>query len=138
VFVSLGIYFEICPAIYPEICHAGKNIKKIMVSQNLCQAHLLEVWLDGNSGRPRNLIHSPPCRILCRLFIHEVFFEPLKPPPSCEVNLDGRSPPFRPMRALRLQWSRAFSLVCEVALSIEVLPLYVYMSYLLWSVLYTF
>ena len=28
----------------------------------------------------------------------------------------GRSPAFRPMRALRLQWSRAFSRVCEVAL----------------------
>ena len=28
----------------------------------------------------------------------------------------GRSLPFRPMRALRLQCSRAFSLVCEVAL----------------------
>ena len=33
----------------------------------------------------------------------------------CEVKLDGLSPPFRPMRALRLQWSWAFSLVCEVA-----------------------
>jgi hypothetical protein len=31
----------------------------------------------------------------------------------------GRSPPFRPMRALRLQWSRAFVLVCEVALTIK-------------------
>ena len=29
----------------------------------------------------------------------------------------GQSPPFRPMRALRLQWSRASSLVCEVALT---------------------
>ena len=28
----------------------------------------------------------------------------------------GRSPPLRPMRALRLQWSWAFSLMCEVAL----------------------
>ena len=28
----------------------------------------------------------------------------------------GRSPPFRRMRALTLPWSRAFSLVCEVAL----------------------
>ena len=35
----------------------------------------------------------------------------------CEVNLDNLSPPFRSMRALRLQWSWAFSLVCEVALS---------------------
>ena len=32
------------------------------------------------------------------------------------VNLDGLSPPFRPMRALRLKLEWAFSLVCEVAL----------------------
>ena len=34
----------------------------------------------------------------------------------CEVNLNGFSS-FRPMRALRLQLLRAFSLVCEVALN---------------------
>ena len=33
----------------------------------------------------------------------------------CEVNLDGL-PPLQPMRALRMQWSWAFNLVCEVAL----------------------
>ena len=45
VFVSPGIYSKICH----EICHAGKkiptlkNYKKLLVSRNLCQAHLLEV-----------------------------------------------------------------------------------------------
>ena len=38
----------------------------------------------------------------------------------CEVNLDGRSPPFRPMRTQRMQWSRAFSLVSEVGPKEEV------------------
>ena len=71
--------------------------------------------LDENSGRPWNLIHSPPCRTPCRLFIHEVFFGPLGLHLRVWSEL-GRSLPFRPMRALRLQWSRALSLVCEVAL----------------------
>jgi hypothetical protein len=35
----------------------------------------------------------------------------------CEVNMDGLGP-FLSMRDLRMQWSRAFSLVCEVALSV--------------------
>ena len=42
VFVCLGICFGICPTICPKICHDGKKIKKIMVSRNLHQAHLLE------------------------------------------------------------------------------------------------
>jgi hypothetical protein len=36
---------RICPAIYPKICHVGKDIKKIMVSQNFRQTLLLEVDL---------------------------------------------------------------------------------------------
>ena len=72
--------------------------------------------LDGNSGRPWNLMHSPSCRTLCRLFIHEVFFGPLGLH-LCVWSEFGRSPPSRPMRAIRMQWSWAFSLVCEVALT---------------------
>ena len=72
---------------------------------------------DETYGRPWNLIHSPPCKTSCRLFIHEVFFRPLGLHVRVWSEL-GRSPPFRPIRALRLQWSWAFSLVCEVALTI--------------------
>jgi hypothetical protein len=32
---------------------------------------------DENFGRPCTLIHNPPCRTPCRLFIHEHFFGPL-------------------------------------------------------------
>ena len=73
--------------------------------------------LDKNLRRPWNLIHSPPCRTPCRLFIHEVFFGHVGPLLRVWSEL-GRSPPFQPMRALRLPWSRAFSLVCEVGPSI--------------------
>ena len=71
--------------------------------------------LDVNYGRPWNLIHSLPCRNPCRLSIHEVFFGPLGLHLRVWSEL-GRSPPFWPMRALRLQWSWAFNVVCEVAL----------------------
>ena len=72
---------------------------------------------DLNFDRPWNIIHSPPCRTPCRLFIHEVFFGPLGLHLRVWSEL-GRSPPFWPMRATRSQWSWAFNLVCEVALSI--------------------
>ena len=71
---------------------------------------------NENFRTPWNLIQSPPCRTPYRLFIHEVFFGPLGLHIRVWSEL-GRSPPFRPMRARKLQWSRAFSLVCEVALS---------------------
>ena len=45
VFVCLGICYGVCHAICLEICLVGKNIKKVMVSRNLRQAHLLEVGL---------------------------------------------------------------------------------------------
>ena len=35
---------------------------------------------------------------------------------KCEVSLDDFQP-FRPMRDLIMQWSRAFNLVCEVAVN---------------------
>ena len=74
---------------------------------------------DANSGRPCTLIHSPPCRTPCRLFIHKLFFGPLGLHLLVWSELE-RSPPFRPMRALTLPWSGAFNLVCEVALSPQV------------------
>ena len=40
-FVSFGICYGICP----EICRVGKNTKKIMLSRNSRQTHLLEVGL---------------------------------------------------------------------------------------------
>ena len=71
---------------------------------------------DENSGRPCILIHSPPCRTPCRLFIHKLFIGPLGLHLLVWSEV-GQSPPFRPMRALTLPWPRAFSLVCEVALT---------------------
>ena len=75
---------------------------------------------DANSGRPCTLIHNMPCRTPCRLFIHELFFGPLGLHLLVWSEL-GRSLPFRPMRALTLPWLGASSLVCEVALRIQVL-----------------
>ena len=95
-----------------KICHAGKNIKK---SHSLLEFAAGPPGLDANSGRPWNLIHSLSCRTSCRLFIHEVFFGPLGLHLGVWSEL-GRSLPFWPMRTLRLQWSQAFSLVCEMAL----------------------
>ena len=54
---------------------------------------------DTNSSRPCTLIHDLLCRIPCRLFIHELFFGPLGLHLLVWSEL-GRSPPFRPMRAL--------------------------------------
>ena len=45
-FVCLGI----CLEIFPEIYHVGQNIKKVMVSWNLCHAHLLEVGMTKILG----------------------------------------------------------------------------------------
>jgi hypothetical protein len=70
-------------------------------------------WKLWETMKP--LIHSPPRRTPCRLLIHGIFFGPLGLHLHVWREL-GRSPPFRPMRALRLHWSRAFSLVWEVAL----------------------
>ena len=114
VFVSLGF----CPRIYfgisLEICHVEKNKNKNNGISKFALGSLCGGRPNVNFGRPWNLIHSPSFRTPCRLFIHEVFG-------SLGLHLRvrselGQSPPFRPMRALRLQWSWAFSLVCEVAL----------------------
>ena len=77
--------------------------------------------VDENSGRPWNLTHSPLCRTSCRLFIHEMLFGPLGLHLRVRSEL-GRSPPFRPMRALRYQWSRAFSLCVWSGPPLHILP----------------
>ena len=107
-FICLGI----CPRICYEICRAilSWNLScwnfflKNSCFLGIC---VMKVSLTKISERTRNLIHSPSCRTPCRLFIHEVFFGPL----GLHLRVwseRGRSPPFRPMRALRLQWSQAF------------------------------
>jgi hypothetical protein len=79
---------------------------------------------DTNFGKPCTLIHNLPCRTPCGLFIHKLSFGPLGLHLLVWIEL-GQSPQFLLMRALTLQWSWAFSLVCEVALSIDmVLGLY--------------
>ena len=74
-------------------------------------------WPDANSDRPSNIIHSLPCINSCRLFIHNEFFEPLGLHLLAWSEL-GRSRSFQPTRHLRMQWSWALDLMCEVALGI--------------------
>jgi hypothetical protein len=93
-----------------------KNIFKKSRSPGFASCPPLGGGLNENPGSPCNLIHSPPCRTPCKLCIHEVFFGPLNLHLRMWSEL-VRSPPFRPTRALRLQWLRASSPVCEVALS---------------------
>ena len=81
VFACLGIYNGICFG----ICHV------VCIGNLSCWSfYYVKIWSPGpeggsneKSGRPWNLIHSLPCRTPCRLFIHEIFFRPLGPPPSC-------------------------------------------------------
>ena len=73
---------------------------------------------NANFGKPWNLIHSLPCRTPCIFLIHEISFGPL----SLHLLVSWTwmvSVLFLPMRAFKLQWSRAFNLVCKVALSFK-------------------
>ena len=106
------------PCNLPIICHAGKILKKSRGLLEFASGSPLGGGLNENYGRPWNLIKSPSCRTLSRLFILEVFFEPLGLHLRVRSKL-GWSPPFWLMRTLRLQWSWAFGLVCEVALNIR-------------------
>jgi hypothetical protein len=128
----------------PTICPARKKIsRKSHGSPMFAVGQPLGCGLNEIFKRPWNLIHNPPCRTPCRLFIHEFFLDlldlhlrvwsglgrspPFRPTRAlrwqrpwafsrvCGVGL-GRSPPFQPTRALRWQRSRAFSRVCEVDL----------------------
>jgi hypothetical protein len=67
VFVNPGICSGICPTIYPEICLVGKNIKKIMISRNFCQTHLLEV------GLTQIPVDHAPLFIVCHVGLHVDF-----------------------------------------------------------------
>jgi hypothetical protein len=74
--ICLGLYPGICHVICHEIYLAGKNIKKIMVSQNFCQTHLLEV------GLTQIPIDHAPLSIVRHVGIHvdfhqQTFFRPL-------------------------------------------------------------
>ena len=64
----------------------------------------LEDGSDINFSMSCTVIHYMPCRTPCRLFIHELFSEPLDLHLLVWSEL-GRSPPLRPIRALTLQWS---------------------------------
>ena len=66
---------------------------------------------------PWNMIHSMPCRNPCRLYIHLAFTYSIGPSNVVWSSELGRAPSFPPMRVLRVGWSRALSLVWEVALS---------------------
>ena len=78
----------------------GKILKK-SCSPGICVKPTSWRWAWRKFWGPWNLIHSPPCRTPCRCFIHEVFFGHLGLH-LCVWSELGRSPPFRPMRALRL------------------------------------
>ena len=58
------------------------------------------------------MIHLMPCR----LYIHLAFTHSVGPS-SVECSELGPAPAFPPMRVLEVQWSRARSPVCEVALN---------------------
>ena len=82
----------VCPGICPEICPTGKNIKKVMVSRNLRQAHLLEV------GLTQIPVDHAPLSITCHVGLHVdfsfmiiSFWTPWLSPSSVKVNLDNRN-----------------------------------------------
>ena len=114
VFVYPPIYYGIWSP-----CNLSWNMScwKRTRSSRICVRPISWRWAEGKFWETMKPIHSPPCRTPCRLFIHEVLCVTLRLHLCVRSEL-GRSPPFRPMRALRLQWSRAFSLVCEVALEL--------------------
>ena len=119
-FVNPGIYFEIYLAWEIKRIRKRKEKQTNKLQKNLDHSKLasgppLEGMPDVNFGRDETLSIVCHVGLSCRLFIHEVFFGPLGVHLRVLSEL-GRSPPFQPMRALRLQWSWAFSLVCEVAL----------------------
>ena len=58
-----------------------------------------------------------PYRNLCRLYIHLAVNYSVGPSSVARSIKFGAAPPFPPMRVLEVYWSRALSLVCEVALN---------------------
>ena len=78
-----------------------------MVSHNLRQPHLLEVDLTKILGDHETLSLVRHVGLRVKVFIHEKSSLDLWAfTYMCEVKF-GLSPPFRPMRTLRLQWSQS-------------------------------
>ena len=63
-----------------------------------------------------NIVYDPSHKNLCRLFIHDCFFGHLGLHLPMYIGLIC-SRTFRPMRDLRMQWSRAFNRMCEMVIS---------------------
>ena len=74
---------------------------------------------DTISSKSWNNIYTMSCRNSSRFFIYDNIFGPWGLYLLVWSEL-GQSQPFSSMRDLRMQWSWAFRLVCQVALSIEV------------------
>jgi hypothetical protein len=69
----------------------------------------------ANPNKSWNIIHILPCKNPRRIFIHNNLCGPLHAPSPSSVNLSlGDLNLFHPMGDLRMQWWRAFGLVCEV------------------------
>ena len=91
------------------------SVRSVMVSR-FCVRPTSKSWFLKASKRPRDTIHSMPCKNPCRLYIHRAFTYSVGPSSIVWRKL-GPAPPFPPMRLLGVQWSRSLSLVCEVALT---------------------
>jgi hypothetical protein len=86
-----------------------------MVCWNLCHAHLKEVGLTQIPTYHGTLLINLSCKNPCRFFIRDSFCRLLDIHLLVWSEL-GRLWPFWPMKDLRMQWSWAFSLVCQVVL----------------------
>ena len=104
---------------YKDSWFSAKAHTTDIVYRNLCQAHLLEVDFTHIPADHETLF------VIYHVGIHVEFsfmilsLNPLTFTFWCEVTLASLDL-LRPMRDLRMQWSWAFSLVCEVALSHKV------------------
>jgi hypothetical protein len=63
-----------------------------------------------------NMTHMISCRNSCILYIHLAFTYSIGPSTVVWIKL-GPALPFPPMKVLEVLWSRALSLVCELALT---------------------
>lgn len=90
--------------------------------QNLHQTYLLEVDMTQILAYRETLYYNVSHRNMCKLFVHDNFSGTLNLHQVLVWSKLGQSRPFRPMRDLIMRWSRAFNLMCEVAL-IDLAPL---------------
>ena len=91
------------------------RVSSVMVSQ-FCVNPTSLTWASCQSGRPRNIIHSMPCRNPSRIYIHSNFLGLLSPQALVWGEV-GWSWHFPPMWDFRFQWSMALKLQCKVPLS---------------------